>query len=83
MQAKRYDWTQFKARLKAREMSMQDWCKEHGFNIKTVSALVCDRYLYFCDYGPKSRAIIAQALKDGLIDEVSVEPLQELIQQAV
>ena len=72
MQEKRYDWTQFKTILKERGSGMKEWADEHGFNLKTVSALVCGRYLYFCNYGPKALAIIAQAEKDRLISEAKI-----------
>lgn len=62
-----YDWSQFHTRLKEHGTNMETWCKDHEFNKKTVSALRCGRYIYFCNYGPIARRIIDQAIKDDLI----------------
>jgi hypothetical protein len=68
-----YDWSQFIPRLKERGTNMATWCRDHDFNRKTVSALHCGRYIYFCNYGPKARKIIDQAIKDDLITPADVE----------
>jgi hypothetical protein len=69
MQGK-YDWSNFKMRLQARNLSVTAWCDLHGFNLKTVSAIALGRYENFCNYGPKAKNIIETALEEGLIDEV-------------
>lgn len=64
-----YDWSEFVARMKqAGCTTLADWCRDHDFAYKTVWALIHGTYVDGA--GPKIRAIIAQALKEGLIDEI-------------
>jgi hypothetical protein len=74
-----YDWSQFIPRLKERGTNMAAWCRNHDFNRKTVSALHCGRYIYFCNYGPIARRIIDQAIKDGLITTADREDVYRKI----
>lgn len=67
-QEKILDWSQFDARLFSQGMSIYAWAARHGFSRKTVYALRKGQITW--GYGPKVLAIINQALKEGLIDEV-------------
>jgi len=65
-----YDWAPMFERLRARDLSLWAWCKMHQFNYKTVYGLATGMRPP-CGLGPTSRAIAAQAEKDGLIDALT------------
>lgn len=69
-QEKTYDWSRSNERV--RELgfnSFRAWCFAHEFNDKTAMALRAGRITW--GFGPKVTAILEQALRDGLVVEVS------------
>ncbi|WP_305043876.1 hypothetical protein [Geoalkalibacter sp.] len=67
-QEKNLDWGAFDERLARRGLSIWAWAEQHGFKRKTVYALRKGQITW--GYGPKVMAIVHQALKEGLVDEV-------------
>lgn len=70
-----YDWSRMSDRLRSKGVpSVYRWCRDNHYadggeySYKTVMALI--RGEYVSGAGPKIRAIITQALKDGLIFEI-------------
>jgi hypothetical protein len=67
-----YYWGEFIRRMKLAGFdTLTSWVQAHedqGFAYKTVHALINGDY--HGGAGPKIRAIIAQALKEGLIDSI-------------
>ncbi len=67
-----YDWSQLKAKLKAKGKTVSGWCDEQHPPIE-YSSLNNLRYGFWTPrhgYGPEARRIIDLALKDGLIEEL-------------
>jgi len=65
-QEKTYDWSESDARV--RELGFKNfkaWALEHGFSHKTAYLLRQGRIAW--GFGPKVRAIVDQALKDGVV----------------
>lgn len=61
-----YDWSEFDIRVRQRGYkNAVAWCESHGFAYKTLNGLIHNRWP--CNYGPKAKAIIDQALREDLI----------------
>ncbi len=58
----RYDWSEFQRRSRG---FITEWCAEHDCKRKTLYAIVNGDYRG--GTGPRIRAIIVQALREGLI----------------
>lgn len=67
-----YDWSQLKSKLKARGMTITDWCSSQTPPV-VYASLSNLRYGFWSaehGYGPEATRIIELALKDGLIEEL-------------